>query len=199
MSFKWLAFYLVAAFSPVIATWTPALESNLSAGQYTVRKLWLLLAQINAYRKHGIVCPVATIKLLSFRTENFSPSIIYKRSCWRETAKTAFKKTSLKDSCSFYSAQFICARISYEDMLKKQFLTLKPSDCYELHTLGRKIFLHNVKFSQFSHMLQSTRKRAAIYLIFKDPSAFLSQMRGINGSQSGAFRKVYLFIFVSSH
>lgn len=73
MSFKWLAFYLVAAFSPVIATGIPALESNLSAGQHTAGKLWLLLPQSNAYRKPGMVCPVAAIQLLPFRTEKFLP------------------------------------------------------------------------------------------------------------------------------
>lgn len=73
MSLKLLAFYLVSAFSPVIATGIPPLESNLSAGQCAAEKLWLLLPQISTYRKHGMVRPVAAIQLLPFRTEKFLP------------------------------------------------------------------------------------------------------------------------------
>lgn len=50
-------------------------------------------------------------------------------------------------------------------------------------TLGRKIFLHNLKFSQFSHMLQNIRKRYAIYFSSIHHFASLSEVRGINGSQ----------------
>lgn len=48
-------------------------------------------------------------------------------------------------------------------------------------------------------MLQSIRKRDAIYLISEDHFASLPEVRGINGSQPGAFRKVSLLTFISSH
>lgn len=48
-------------------------------------------------------------------------------------------------------------------------------------------------------MLQSIRKRVAIYLISEDHFTSLSEVRGINGSESGAFRKVSLLTFVYSH
>jgi len=48
-------------------------------------------------------------------------------------------------------------------------------------------------------MLQSIRKGDAIFLISEDHFASLSEVRGINGSQSGALRKVSLLAFLSSH
>lgn len=71
-----VAFYLAVAFPPLIATLTPAFQSGLSSRPGRVANPCCCYHRSRLNGKYGTIHPMAAIKLLSCRTENFSPSVI---------------------------------------------------------------------------------------------------------------------------